>query len=320
MKTFVFSALALVFLVIGVLAATGLPTGRVTIRVLGEDSLPVEGADVYIGFKVPNIRDFVNVDTPVTGKSDAAGRFSASHSTDSTIDLQVKKKGYYVSLGSHTFREAKRGRWQPDNPTIDVVLRRVVNPVPMFAKQVAMEIPENNRDLGFDFVVGDWTAPHGAGIKADVVFYLEREWKNRSDFSATLKTRFPNKGDGMLLTKMDVRFGSVFKLPRTAPESGYFNEALTYIKSKPDHPIELNYEDSNSWIFRVRTVLNEAGKVESALYGKIRGPIKIDPINSSTAWVIMTYYLNPDGTPNLEFDGSRNLFENLKAAENVFAP
>jgi len=57
------------------------------------------------------------------------------------------------------------------------------------------------------------------------------------------------------------------------------------------------------------------GKVHKALYGKIHGEIRFDVINSKTAIIIFTYYLNPDGTRNLEFDQKRNLFQNLKSRE-----
>ena len=76
-----------------------------------------------------------------------------------------------------------------------------------------------------------------------------------------------------------------------------------------------------SYALRVRTVLDERGQVVSALYGKIYDTIEYFPVESKTAKLRFTYYLNP--VPNdrgMEFDPKRNLFTNLKSDERVSTP
>lgn len=78
-------------------------------------------------------------------------------------------------------------------------------------------------------------------------------------------------------------------------------------------------EDLN-YFFRVRT-RKEGGKIVSANYGKIDRDIDFDIINSDTALLFFTYYLNP--TPNdrnMEFDPKRNLLTGLKESEAVTNP
>ena len=72
-----------------------------------------------------------------------------------------------------------------------------------------------------------------------------------------------------------------------------------------------------NYFFRVRTVLNKAGEVESALYGKIHGDFSLD----HNGVFGFSYYLNP--TPNdrnLEFDTRQNLFTKLRPEEWVSQP
>ena len=67
---------------------------------------------------------------------------------------------------------------------------------------------------------------------------------------------------------------------------------------------------NRNYFFRVRTVLDENGKVKSALYGKIYGD-----------FMHFSYYLNP--TPNdrnVEFDPKQNLLKKLTPLEAVTEP
>jgi hypothetical protein len=72
-----------------------------------------------------------------------------------------------------------------------------------------------------------------------------------------------------------------------------------------------------NYFFRVRTILDKDGNIESALYGKIHGDFQLDHHGN----IGFTYYLNP--TPNdrnVEFDPKQNLFKNLPSSEQVRQP
>jgi hypothetical protein len=55
---------------------------------------------------------------------------------------------------TYQFKEVRSERWEPWNPTIDVVLKPVLNPIPMYARKVgepqAIRIPEDGKPIGFD--------------------------------------------------------------------------------------------------------------------------------------------------------------------------
>ena len=103
---------------------------------------------------------------------------------------------------------------------------------------------------------------------------------------------------------------------RTAPEGGYnANLDLHYSNSLRPNPVP-------GYFIRVRSVLDENGKLKSALYGKITDNFKFFAgTKAPHAGLGFTYYLNP--TPNdrnVEFDPQKNLMKNLKPLEDVKEP
>jgi hypothetical protein len=85
-----------------------------------------------------------------------------------------------------------------------------------------------------------------------------------------------------------------------APIGGYQPQ---YDQKQMPNPDRIYY-------FRVRTVVDSNGNIQSALYGKIYGD-----------FMQFKYYLNP--TPNdrnIEFDTKHNMLTNIESFEQVDAP
>jgi len=211
-------------------------------------------------------------------------------------------------------------------------MRKIVNPVPMYARDIhinPIELPEINKDIGFDLVVFDWVAPYGKGEHSDFIFNLTRERAvDRFDFDGTLTLKFPNKYDGIQLHREQRENGSEYRLPRTAPLDGYDNTLILRKFRRPgDQRIIKNFDFSANdinYIFRIRSEEKD-GKLVKAMYGKI--PKEIDfqfvagrQVTSKTTEIYFQYYLNPDYTRNLEFDRSHNLFNDLHWSNQVKYP
>lgn len=306
---------------VGTVTVIKYPEAKISIKVIDEGRTPVANAEVGIGFEVMSTKYFGNETVPVSGKTNVVGEFTGSALGDRSLGFTVKKTGYYPTTGVYSFKEAVADKWQPWNPTLEVVLRRVGTPVPMYARRLRLEIPVVNAPIGFDLLVSDWVAPHGKGTTADFVFILTRTWIDKKDFDARLTLTFSKPGDGLQAVEEPLQYGSELKLPRTAPEHGYEPQVANSVSRVPGKPIVNEARDNRSYIYRVRTVLDEKGQVASALYGKLRGDIRVDPINSKTALVLFTYYLNGESNDrNLEFDPKRNLFGELKSTEQVSNP
>ncbi|GAB6082581.1 hypothetical protein JCM30471_14950 [Desulfuromonas carbonis] len=294
---------------------------KLTIKTFDDNERPVEGANVGVSFE-RNTSQGTQVST-VRGKTDDDGFFTALGSGNGFISVGVHKQGFYDTYYNYTFSEHGLDRWLPWNPVFNVHLRKIEKPVPMYARNTRhsiIEIPEINKDIGFDLVEFDWVIPYGSGTHEDFIFHLNRRVIDRKDFDATLTITFLNKHDGIQLIHEDMENGSLFKLPRYAPEKGYNSELiLREWRNSGDYNVKRNFDFLGSdvnYIFRVRSEEDD-GLFKRGMYGKILGGIDFTAVHSKTAKIYFKYYLNPDYTNNLEFDPKENLFGLLPPMEQV---
>lgn len=305
----------------GSLAALGLSrNAKVTLLAVDDNGQPVAGAKVGVGFEGPGGKY-----TGKNGISGADGLFTATGESLGDIQYGAEKEGYYSSHYHYNFISMGAFRWEPWNPTLKVLLRKIENPVSMYARKPSRskEIPVVGKDIGFDLIAFDWVAPYGKGVTTDFIFRLERRGRNRTDFDATLTIKFARKFDGIQIYRESRQDGSQFHLPRFAPQDGYQKElVLREWRTPEESRINRNFDflaDDINFIFRVRSEEYD-NKLEKAMYGKILGAISFDTVFSKIGTVKFTYYLNPDYTRNLEFDSKRNLFGNLPDLEQVNEP
>ena len=296
-------------------------SAKATVKVVSEDGIPIGGANVGIGFEKNT--GWATEMSGQQGFSSDKGTFTATGNCNGHITYGADLEGYYDSYHTYDFQEKSTFGWKPWNPDLEVVLRKIENPVPMYARDTVksvIEIPVIGQDVGFDLVAFDWVAPHGSGAQADLVFHLKRRVVNRMDYDATLTVMFSNHYDGIQIHREELSEGSVFKFPRNAPERGYKDKLVLKQWRKPDdYSVKRNFDflakDMN-YFFRIRSEEVD-GKLERAMYGKILGHIGLTAIFSETAEIYFKYYLNPDYTRNLEFDPDQNLFKNLPDREQV---
>jgi hypothetical protein len=291
---------------------------KISFKIVDDDGMPVDLAHIGVGYIILSW-GINNKTFDVEGFSDASGYYSASANASGKIGFTVKKEGYYRSFGQFEYREIKQGKWEPWNQELKVTMRKIINPVPLYARDTAksgLEIPVIGKEVGFDLMKYDWVVPYGMGKHADMVFKIDRRFVRNDDFDCTLTITFPNKFDGIQLFKEDRKNGSEFKLLRTAPEKGYQHKLVRNIRSTSGKRIENDCTDDDNYFFRIRSeVLNE--KLVRAMYGKIQGGICPEPRNSKSAQILFTYFFNPDYTRNLEYRPGGNLFENLPSTERV---
>jgi len=160
-----------------------LPTLKITIRVIDENGHVIENAKVGASLERPKLKG-VGVDTTeVRGFTDSKGLFSIKGSGGSYLGFNASKEGYYVTYdlfrdftgvsGIYGFR-----KWKPWNPTIDVVLKKIINPIPMYVAHITGNIysddppailPDEGDFFGYDLVAKDWVVPHGQGLQSDFI-------------------------------------------------------------------------------------------------------------------------------------------------------
>jgi hypothetical protein len=280
----------------------------VTLKTVDDVGQSVADAKVWVSYDMTTNR--------MIGLTDTNGIFIASHFGRSVeLEIHGEKQGYYsFSLQHQLGYYYKTENW---NPTISVLLKRIGNPIPMYAKHAEMKLQQVAKPMGFDLEAGDWVAPYGKGFHTDLLFnLLHRQIIGRMAYDCYLTVTFPNQGDGLAVAPSEAVTGSEFKTSRKAAENGYQPE------------LDLHYSNTNSpdsvfgYFIRVRTVLNPDGSVNSALYGKIAGNFRFYAGTiAPTSGMGFTYYLNP--TPNdrnVEFNPKKNLVKDLKPDEEVSAP
>lgn len=299
-----------------------LPTVKVTIKVIDEQGIPIEDANVGVSFSSP---------LPV-GEGWGADEFSEQKKTDNDgiaivsagalgyIDYSAIKDGYYRSADSYKFKDIDGiygfRRWQPYNPVLTLTLKKIINPIPLYVKQHSggfsgefLTIPEMNRPIGFDLIEGDWVAPYGLGIHRDFIFELTGERASNQDFDVTLKLKFSNEYDGIQIYSAPAHERSQLKLPHEAPLDNYNKILIQRYARTPKRYLHHDFPEDRNYFFRVRTKLDDNGNLISAFYGKIYGNI----VFGSNGALGFTYYINSNiNDRNLEFDINKNLFSREK--------
>jgi hypothetical protein len=318
--------------------ADAIPRAKITVIVKDEDGTLLSDAEVNVSFALPKKLGAEwgsGLFKTVKQLTDSHGKCVISGDTAASLGLSVGKAGYYGSAGQTIeFTDVVLGHWQPWNQTIEVVLKKIVNPIPMYARKVEVRsktkiqsVIKSGEVVAYDLEKGDWIIPYGRGETADFIFQIkakpERAEKNQFGenvklFDATLVLSFSNAGDGIQHVLNETRRDSVLRLPRIAPDAGYkANHTSRTYHLTLNEPTQSENKNLLDYFFRVRTKMDEQGNISSALYGKIYGEIGWDIVGR----IKITYYLNP--TPNdrnMEFDPTKNLFKKLTSLEEVHDP
>ena len=307
---------------VSVVQLAGPPRARVTLHVVGEDGRPIPDVKVLMTFLGDSKANPV---TRVEGLTDGSGNFTGEGLSGGQIGSGLTKDGYYFAGANiPIFRDSKDGQWQPWNGTYTSILRKIGNPIAMYAKSIDLEIPAISQPCGYDLQVGDWVAPYGKGTTSDFIMTLQRRYQNNNDFDVTVVLSFSNPDDGIQETQLPTEFSSsTFKWPRLAPENGYQSTFSIHSASDPKKGMSGDTGAAflqKKYFFRVRTV-KRGGQIVSALYGRINEGIYLHPGSSPTCGIHLNYYLNPTSLDRgMEFDPQKDLFTGLSFDEKPREP
>lgn len=298
------------FLAIGAMPYTThalFKSAEVTLVVVDEEGRPLEGVDAGVGFE--NNTGWGTDVTPKDKFTDGGGKATFTGQCNGHIAYGAEKKSYYPSYYDYDFKDLGPLGWEPWNPVLKIVMRKIKNPVPMYVRDTKfskMLVPVVGKNVGFDLVRFDWIPPYGSGQYADIVIHVDRYFNDVNNFEEKLSVTFSNENDGIQVVKENFSNGSSFKLPRFAPEGKYLPKLVT-IKGRQNGKYYENFSLRDNYIFRVRSEINN-GEITYAMYGKIHGPLLVTGLMKKNPKIIINYYLNPDTTRNLEHDPSKNLF------------
>lgn len=266
--------------------------------------------------------------------------------------LITNKNGNALYIGFVKYLSGLRGMKADgyyDNRDCDVgrhtiVMREKKNPVPMYFSDVFHRItfPADEGLFRFDLIKYDFLPPHGNGEVADFIFSLKCHFDNLyKETRVSWDILFSNERDGIQVAYTpsgselnDSTFKGLYEAPAEGYLSSYGVAEKTFLQtvcpqlnnmtqdeyeerlSNPQYMYRFdNYTKYNPvYYFRVRS---DSGK---PLYGKIYDNDggcyrQFEPKRGHD--IQLRYYLNPDGTRNMEYS-SYNLFrQNKKKLQNI---
>ncbi|MBF0397747.1 MAG: Ig-like domain-containing protein [Desulfobacterales bacterium] len=279
-----------------------LPSIKIVVKVLDESGAPISDTKIEATF-------YTGEQVTVNGKTDSNGIYIAKGEGLNFATISATKEGYYYSGKVYNFdaNKVSHDQYQPFPKEITLVLTKVRNPVPMYAFDTDfIKIPEFGKPIGFDLEKRDWVVPYGKGVISDFIFTAERKYIDFNNGEISMILTFSNPKDGIINYNVPETNQSIYIWPFEAPLDGYLNKINKWVSSYEDKGFKSNLDkDKSNYIFRIRTQTDSKGNIISTKYGKIRGEI----IPTTSGKICFTYYFNPDGTRNLEFDTKKNLFK-----------
>ena len=312
--------LTMLLLLLPTVFASAAPLVELNINIIDDENRPIEGALVLGRFYEDQVinRKSSPGHKGVTNKD---GVVELSGHEDLYVDLTVQKEGYYQSRKRVTVRSKKAVE-------TNIILRKKINPIAMYAKHFRGYLPGNGKKVGFDFSKGDFVHPYGVGAKRDIYFSYRGYFEDLFNYDGTLLVSFPGEADGLIDLTYDPGKNSEFKLPYKAPEAGY-RKAKEFVRKRVGkgegavYKNNFNRAENFGYFLRIRSKTDVNGEIASANYVKIAGEIRFDPRvkNKENAFIEFTYYLNPlSNDRNMEFSPRDNLFKRLSYKEYVEKP
>ena len=311
----------------------------VKFKVIDFDGNPISNANVCVStFKkwIPGDNFGTSIDMDIQGNTDTNGEVSVSFLCKSLqFSYVVKAIGYY---GEGSYKDINSSKAQSDikfaragsgftlrqtqfETNLVVRLKPIVNPTPMYVQNLKpysgryKSIPEKALSgvWGYDIKTGDWTEPYGKG--KDVDFFVEYSYehfhKDRIVDCALVFTN--NVHDGFYIAKNS---GTFFCSDYVANTNATYVKRLDFgswgKKYKGNYATDL-LDDNEYIVLRTRTKCDKDGRIVSAHYAKIYGPICFNG-----GFAHNGSYFNPnENDPNLEADTTVNL---LPGGGKGFAP
>lgn len=290
-----------------------LPTAKYTLKVVDESGMPIQGANASISFMQPKATGWGGVVSGVQGKTDANGLYTGQGATEQYGTYGAGAEGFYDTSFKYTGLKSVTGiigfrRWQPWNPTLEVVLKKIKNPVAMYVYDTDwIELPKKGEFIGYDLIKQDWLIPHGKGITADFLLRITSDMRADFDYDIDFEIAFSSELDGIQPFDTETNGGSELKSDHLAPAKNYNNYYNNKFYRKPNTLVTDPIKEGRNYYFRTRC----DDDLENCLYGKIYGDIDF-----SSKSVRFTYYLNQiTSDRNVEFDLKNNLFKQRRGYE-----
>jgi hypothetical protein len=284
-RTFLTLLVGVFLLILAGCLPPALSKAKISVWVLDENGNPVADAEVRAGFSLRYQINETAQFASVSKRTDSKGQAIIENKTSGSVGWTIQKAGFYPSRYNVSFVPQSIVGFESWKHTNVAILKRVIKPVKLLGAGGNLGLPAFNQPCGFDLELNDWVAPHGKGKTADLIFEGQLDQRARDDFDYRLTVRFSNPMDGLIPFELPLSVGSRLRSAHQAPEDGYLPEWVQTRSQRPGQPQQNSQSETRNYYIRVRTKLDEQGRLQSAHYGKIYGD-----------FLQFSSYLNP--TPN----------------------
>lgn len=309
-----------VALMLTLVSACGKPVQKFELRITDETGNPLQGVTGKAWFNIVKEGSTSMDSYLLTNATDKNGKVELEGETlQYRTACGAEEEGYYPASKGDLWIKGQRGnRWEPWPVEVDLTLKKIINPVPMYAVNsgngIGALMPDaENKSFGYDLLARDWVAPWGKGTTADFVFFGMEEFGTDpgQPMTGKLKIGFSNAGDGIIAMPIGSDGGSELLGPHKAPEGNYASEHA--FMAKPAEKLGVPSQELANlvWVFRIRTVKDDQGRIVSSRYGKIYGYPQILSMRGRPAIRFNYYVSGIDNDRNLEWDMKTNLFKDL---------
>ncbi len=286
---------------------------KVVFHVVDDEGRPVKDASVGAVFYMNGKKGYGR-----KGLTDGDGWFTARQMSVGEVNYWINKDGYYETHGRIWFAgdiykcgEVKEGKWQPYGKTYETVLKPIKKPTPMYVAPTSnwITIPMTNTVFGFDFEKNDLEKPYGIGLTSDFTVEFFHDGRKYKDYAGSrLVIRFIRPFDGVYRAKCDLF--SEFKSTYHANTNMVFTQSLAMFDQRnTDGKWTKNEVDRNEYlVMRTRSKVDKDGKLISAHYSKIYGPVRFGPAHEKPGKMMLVYFHNPiPNDTNLESDVKKTI-------------
>lgn len=297
-----------------------IPLLEATVRVVDEHGNPLPGSVVTASFRHTGFQrnQLGSYSKKFEKIYDGTEEVRFSYKAESTVAIEVIKEGYWNSALRHNFSVldlTKMGTEEhgPYCKSFTVILRRKERPRALEVQRLKWTtVPGYDEAYGFDLERSDWVSPHGQGKITDMLFTFSGERISKDEFSMNMEIVFPGEGNGLIEVPVSALSRSNLLLGQTAPLEGfdplfvdYFsNEFVNRILRPLSRRTQKEWAGIEGYWFRIRTEEDEnaEGGIK-ARYGKIDGQIKWSGRPEQLPRFSFTYFLAPDHSRSLEWNG-----------------
>lgn len=247
--------------------------GKECFYVVDQDGVPVAGARIYGCF----------VGGPdVNGFTDKNGVYIAKGRCKDWLSYSFSKEGYYETQGAvryldtTSFPAVVSGKWQPYGSSHKVILKKIKSPKKMISQDLSdrkffgrYKCPTLGKWFGFDFARKDWVRPFGEGECSDVLLRFTHD--DSKNFYSAMEVSFTNSPyAGAYIMDQDTfsEFKTAYIVDTNKTFKAYYQ--FDYENTSAGRHDNILRKDQYM-VFRIRTKIDEKGRLISAQYGRLIG-------------------------------------------------